>query len=299
MHSSDLVFDVADTADSDVFHRFYDGYKKAFVLPEEMENEEGFSACLDLNHGAEGRRLAGLYGPFREICVVARDRDNGAAVGGANLIAMPWVELGSEPLVLANLNYIYLEEDQRGKAYFRPLVAGIYALVAGLFGRADSKALIFIEQNDPIALDDAAYARDTHFTGMDQFDRLRIWAKVGALYVDIPYIQPSLSSDHPPVDTLILSVLGADGRSSLPVRLMRYHLERFFAISVLKGAPINSNETAQNLIDWLHAMERQGKDVPLVDIRALLASLGSSDTVRALADKNARFRGLLSHSGVA
>lgn len=292
MTDAPLILDTTDTADSPVFDQFYAGYTRAFVLPEEMEDEEGFRACLDLNHGEAYRALEGRFGPFREICLTARDPEDGSLVGGANLIAMPGRD-GDVSVVTANLNYIYVDSGQRGRGRLRALISAISNHVAGLFGTEGARPLVFIEQNDPIAMDDEAYGRDTHFTGMDQFDRLRVWTRAGALMVDMDYVQPPLSPEHPPVDTLILSVLGAGERRTLPASLVRDHLARFFGISVLKGQPLDDNETASRQLAALDAMERAGQAVRLIDLVPVLATTEAPEAIRARVGVGRRFRDVL------
>ncbi|QTC90902.1 hypothetical protein [Brevundimonas goettingensis] len=297
-----LILETTDTADSPVFADFFAGYEKAFVLPEEMEDEDGFRACLDLNHGAARQALEARYGLFREICLTARDPDDGGLVGGANLIAMPNGALNGVPVITANLNYVYVDGAQRGKGRFRALVHAISDHVAGMFPQAlpegtGARPLVFIEQNDPIAMDDDAYERDTRFTGMDQFDRLRVWSRAGALMVDMDYVQPPLSPDHPPVDTLILSVLGAGEARALPARLVRDHLARFFGISVLKGQPLERNETAARQLAELDALAWKDGAVRLIDLGPVLASPERPEAIRSRVGAGdgigRRFRGTL------
>jgi hypothetical protein len=51
-----LHLTITDRGDSDVFGRFFEHYDRAFVLPNEKEDIEGFRTCLALNHGVEYRR---------------------------------------------------------------------------------------------------------------------------------------------------------------------------------------------------------------------------------------------------
>lgn len=294
MTDAPLILETTDTADSPVFDQFYAGYTQAFVLPEEMEDEEGFRACLDLNHGQARRALEARYGLFREICLTARDPLDGSLVGGANLIAMPNGEMDGVPVVTANLNYVFVDGGQRGKGRFKTLVQAISDHVADMFAEAPAaRPLVFIEQNDPIAMDDEAYQRDTRFTGMDQFDRLRVWTRAGALMVDMDYVQPPLSPEHPPVDTLILSVLGAGDRRTLPASLVRDHLARFFGISVLKGDPLEGNETASRQLAALDVMDQAGQAVRLIDLVPILATTDAPEVIRARVGAGRRFRGTL------
>ncbi len=291
MSQTALVLETTDTADSPVFADFFAGYEKAFVLPEEMEDEDGFRACLELNHGEARRALEARYGLFREICLTARDPGDGSLVGGANLIAMPNGELDGTPVVTANLNYVFVDAAQRGKGRFKALIQAISDHVAGMFPETPgARPLVFIEQNDPIAMDDAAYERDTHFTGMDQFDRLRVWTRAGALMVDMDYVQPPLSPEHPPVDTLILSVLGAGDARALPARLVRDHLARFFGISVLKGRPLEENATAARQLTDLDALAWAEKPVRLIDLVPVLATTERPGAIRARIGAGRRFR---------
>jgi hypothetical protein len=253
------------SADRDVFARFFAGYDKAFVLPNEKEDEEGFERCFALNFGAAYDRLSVLYGPYSEVCLTAKD--GVLDVGGANFIAIPT----DARTVTANLNYIFINQAARGRGHFSRLVAGVRETLAALFpGRA--RILIFIEQNDPFRMSAEDYRRDTEFTGLDQFDRLRIWARLGARVVDFPYAQPPLSADQAADDTLVYSVLGAQGEA-LEACTLEAHLRRFFGVSVLKGAPLEANAVASAQLSDLRAACADGAAIALCDPSALLARI--------------------------
>jgi hypothetical protein len=247
-----------------VFERFFAGYDKAFVLPNEKEDREGFERCFDLNRGADYARLSTLYGPCSEVALIAEE--DGLEVGGANFIAMP-VDACT---VTANLNYIYLNEAARGKGNFSRMFAAVRETIASIF--PCERVLVFIEQNDPLRMSEADYRRDTEFTGLDQFDRLRIWAKRGARVVDFPYAQPPLSADQEADDTLVYSVLGAGG-GAIEACTLKEHLRRFFGVSVLKGAALADNVAAQGQIDALAGACARGESIALLDPRPLLAKL--------------------------
>jgi GNAT superfamily N-acetyltransferase len=278
---SDLRIQITDIGEGPVFDRFFAGYDRAFVLPDEKEDRDGFHACLALNHGAARAELERRYGRFREICLVADDAD-GSPIGGANLIAMPW-HGDSGTIVTANLNYLYVDGENRGRGHLRRLVTAISEIVSGMFAETDgvAPALIFLEQNDPFAMSDASYARDTEFTGLDQMDRLRIWARLGAKLVDHPYVQPPLSADHAPDASLIYAVLGADA-ATLPACLVADHLRRFFGISVLKGAPLDGDPTARAQLATLDAGCAAGATIALLDPAPLLGRVTNRGEARAL-----------------
>ncbi|MEZ4386942.1 MAG: hypothetical protein R3D98_05090 [Candidatus Krumholzibacteriia bacterium] len=264
---------------------FHAGYDRAFVLPDEKEDLAGFAACLALNHDPAYTRLAGHYGPFCEVCLIAEDLATGGRIGGANLIA-----LDHGGLVTANLNYVYIDPEARGTGRLDDLLAGVRHTIGGLFV---GPMLLFIEQNDPLAMSAAAYAHDSAYTGLDQLDRLRIWARRGARVVDIPYVQPALSAAQAPDPRLVYSVLGATG-TSIPACLLERHLRGFFGISVLKGAALASNEVADRQVRDLAAACAARASIDLLDPTDLLARLrGPADLDRLGNPRPANLRAAL------
>jgi GNAT superfamily N-acetyltransferase len=262
-----LAIRTTDRSDTDIFERFFAGYDRAFVLPDEKEDREGLEACLALNHGAAHASLAASFGPFRELCLVASGVD-GAPVGGANFIAMPSAALGPST-VTANLNYIYVDGEARGRGNLRRLLEAVTENAAGLFEHGEGRPLIFIEQNDPFRMSEESYERDTRAAGIDQLDRLRIWARLGARVVDFPYVQPALSEEQGADDTLIYSVLGSPGPLLDPA-ILHGHLRRFFGISVLKGARLEADDAAVSQLNRLQEMMADGHSIALLDPAPLL-----------------------------
>ncbi len=276
VHAPRAALDIAwsDRADGIVFERFFAGYDRAFVLPDEKEGVDGFVDCLALNHPPAHDDLVARYGAFREYCLIAKDAHGPA--GGANFIVFH----DGGAVVTANLNYCYVEPDARGRGHLRRLVAAIGHVIAADFDYA-GQPLIFLEQNDPLAMSEDAYARDSAFTGLDQVDRLRIWTKLGARLVDFAYVQPPLSAKHDPETGLAFAVIGAD-ENTIPACLLRDHLERFFAISVLKGEPVASEPNAAAQIAELDRMCRDGLLVALHDPAQLIARAPTRAAMLAL-----------------
>lgn len=231
--SPDLRLEATCEATSAIVADFFAGYDRAFVLEDEKEPLAGFTECLALNHGAAYDKLVARYGAFREIVLVARAAD-GARIGGANFISFPLAAPGTPPSIGANLNYIYVDKGARSKGRLKALLAGIAGFIPRLFTAPALPALIFIEQNDPFRMSDEAYALDTSYAGVDQFDRLAIWLHEGARIVDFHYVQPPLGPLQKPDDSLVYAVLSPP-EARLSACLLREHLQRFFAISVLKG----------------------------------------------------------------
>ena len=274
-----LSLEPTGTANGTVFDQFFEGYEQAFTLPDETEDREGFADCLVLNYGNEHDRLAAQFGEFRELCVVANDQHSGEMIGGANFIAL--APPSAEAPVTANLNYLYICPSARGRGALRIFIKSLSDMIGSLFNvRSSEQVAIFIEQNDPFRMTREAYEKDSAHSGMDQFARLGIWARVGALVVDFPYVQPPLSPDQKADDTLVYSVLGLPGPTLDPA-LLRHHLAGFFGISVLKGKVPDCAPQVAAQLGTLDGMAARGEHVRLLDPRAFLAGLTDPNTLLA------------------
>jgi len=165
----------------------------------------------------------------------------------------------------------------RRKGILRQLMGDLPALAFRLFaqtnaadlpaarrGASEPQVYIFIEQNDPFRMSREDYDRDTELTGLDQVARIGLWSSLGARIVDFPYVQPPLSKDQDADDTLAYAVLGALD-ADLDACLLRAHLERFFGISVLKGADLSVEPTAAAQLSELAIRCKDNRRVPLLD----------------------------------
>lgn len=257
-----MLLSVTCDFDSATFRDFFTEYEKAFVLPAEREEESGFKDCLALNHGHLHDGLEAQFGRFVEIVLTARTPDTAAMVGGINLIAMQYEVLGS-PIVTSNLNYIFTTPEGRGRGYFPRLIDAAAEVVEQLFGLPEGgePPLIFVEQNDPFKMSAEDYAADTAHAGIDQFARLLKWAKAGARVLDFDYVQPALSPDQHPDQSLVYTVLNAPS-DTLDAEIVSAHLERFFAISVAKGRPAPDSQTAQTQLS--HLAGRAARGLPVI-----------------------------------
>jgi hypothetical protein len=133
---------------------------------------------------------------------------------------------------------------------------------------AQAPLLIFLEQNDPLRMDADDYARDSAHAGLDQVARVAIWARLGARIADFPYVQPPLSTDQEADDSLVLALIELQRQQpmrTLAAALLRDHLTRFFAISVLKGQDLDGNEVARAQLAELERRCRDGTAVTLLD----------------------------------
>ncbi len=219
----------ADPA-SPILGRFFEGYDRAFVLPDEREDLAGFEKCLSLN-----RTHRHALGRTHCELVAVLENEAGTLLGGANFLATAIDRDGAPPAAVA-LNYVYVEETARGRGLLRQILSAVrtLALTALDLDPEGPPPAIFIEQNDPLRLTPEEYAEDTAHSGLDQVDRLAIWARVGARVIDFPYIQPALSAEQQPDDGLIYAAVDYPGEA-VDADLFHDHLESFFAISVLKG----------------------------------------------------------------
>ena len=275
-----LVVDATTDAGNALFDRFFALYDLAFILPSEKEQRSGFVDCLALNHGTAHARLAAAWGPFREWVLLVRDAGAGDnVVGGANFICFALPVPGEPALPAMHLNYIFVEPAHRRRGYLARIIRACQELARRTLeapaGRTAPALLTFIEQNDPLRLSSDDYARDSAQAGIDQIDRVRIWQRAGARIIDFPYVQPALSDDQLPDTGLLLSVIGAPGDALDPCMLKR-HLERFFAISVLKERDLASDGVAQRQLALCDEARRAGKSLALFDAGRWLDGLGAA-----------------------
>jgi hypothetical protein len=272
-----LRIDFTDRADSAVLAEFYQGYDQAFVLPNEKEPIEGFRACLDLNHAPTYGPLASRYGAYREVVFTAADRQTGTPVGGGNFAVFSHAS-PSDTLVPAyrtiHLSYVYVRPASRRRGYLDRLVGMVDGLATDVLPyTAGTPSFIFIEQNDPLKMSAAAYVEDTAQTGLDQVDRIGVWARRGARILDLDYVQPPLSTQHAPDSTLALCVLRPDLRT-VEACVVYHHIRAFFAISVLKGADPDTVPVARDQIAALDQMCKSSKTIQLLDPTSWVAGPG-------------------------
>lgn len=250
---------------SPVLKAFYAGYDRAFVLPDERENLDGFVDCLRLN-----QTLPSLFGRYHSEQVLVVTEADGALLGGANFLATGMTAPGGPPVSLA-LNYVFVEAAARGRGLARVLIDAVQRMAALALTGSDRgpEPAVFIEQNDPLALSAAEYAADTAHAGIDQVDRLAIWSSLGARLVDFPYVQPALSADREPDDGLIYAALRFPWDSISPA-WFHDHLQSFFGVSVRKGAPLADDPVSMS---QLNALAARTEPVRMIEVDRAIAAL--------------------------
>jgi hypothetical protein len=137
-----------------------------------------------------------------------------------------------------------------------------------------SDLIIFGEQNDPFRMTLSDYVKDSTAASLDQFDRMAIWRRFGSRVLDFPYVQPALSTSHQPDHTLFLRAIvrishenpsTEDELEGIDPVIVREHLTRFFAVSVLKGRPgFEADQTIQGQLKTLQALTQAGKIVQML-----------------------------------
>jgi GNAT superfamily N-acetyltransferase len=259
------------SASSSLIERFMAGYDQAFVLPDEREEIEGFRTCLAINDRARhwfGRTHC-------ELVMVLEDAAAGTVLGGANFLAtrIPQVPSDHPPVAVA-LNYLFVESQARGRGLSRMLKQAVETLANEAVDAPASAVppAMFIEQNDPLRLSAEDYTRDSAHSGIDQVDRLAVWAQLGAQLVDFPYVQPALSSEQRSDEGLAYAVMNL-AVPAIDAAWFAAHLESFFAISALKGARIASDPVASGQLERLRDMAAVGQKVSLLSLRHAVEAL--------------------------
>lgn len=260
-----------DDPASPLLDRFFEGYDRAFVLPDEREELEGFQACLALN-----RTHRHDFGRTHSEQVAVLEDERGERLGGINFLATAVGEgVAARPAVA--LNYVYVEHAARGRGLLRQCLTAVGALAPAVLGLGSDAppAAVFVELNDPLRLTPEAYALDTERTGLDQVDRLAIWARMNARVVDFPYVQPALSEHQRADDSLIYAAVDVPEAGVSPA-LLHDHLQSFFAISVLKGRAEPPGGAGGR---QLAALSDRSEPVPLLDMTPALDWLRSGRPV--------------------
>lgn len=299
--SCGLSLHCADAPTDPLLEAFYRAYDSAFVLPDEKEDLAGFRACLALNQGGDRARLLTRFGPYREVVARFHERDSGEPVGGVNFIAFVLPEevarQAGAPPVSASLNYLFVDRACRGRGNLRRMLAALREAIPWVLGSVGGyRPVIFLEQNDPMLMSDEAYRQDSEHSGTDQFDRLAIWARMGAQIVDHHYVQPALSPAQAADDGLLLAVIGypvAGENTRMDACFLREHLERFFTISVLKGRAARGDTVSAAQLGRLDVQCAAREGIALLDCMQVLRR-GGGAALRAAGPRTS-FRNVLRH----
>ena len=259
---------------SPILDRFYAGYDRAFVLPDEREELDGFRACMALNPVCR-ERYSRLHA---ELVMIATEGRGGPMLGGANFLATRMPVVSGHPPVAVALNYLFVDQAVRGRGLSRRLLQAVARLAnRAVADGGNTWPAIFIEQNDPLLLSEAESARDTARSGTDQVERLRIWDRLGARVVDFPYVQPALSAQQSADDGLAYAAVDFPLPAVSPGYL-HDHLQSFFGISVLKGRDPGADPVAAAQLRRLQALADGGQEIALLPLGPALDRLQADTT---------------------
>lgn len=234
--SLDLHF--INRKDDQHFSGLYDFYSTFFCLPDETETLDGFEKVLDLN---TDKNLLEKYGKFEEAWFYLRTKENNEMVAGVNFatyFANTDLRRKQDFCGTVHVTYIFVKNEYRNLGLANYLLELVYEYSRKFMGEAGS-IVYFCEQNAPEMMSATEYFEDNLCALVDQCDRLIWWDKRGYKRLDFNYVQPPLNPGQNPFNNLTLNVK-SPFRSEIIGAIVAFHLERFFAIAVLKGSdPIN------------------------------------------------------------
>lgn len=256
-------FRTVDNPQSPDFAALYALYDRVFTLPDEKESAAGFREAFSFNSDAA---LQARYGNFAELWIAAFDA-RGDVAGGINFDIF---YLPEAACVSLHVVYLFTDPRFRGQGVATELLARAEAesrLWVAAQHLPSVPIHLFCEQNAPELMTREAYARDRADAGIDPCRRLIWWHRRGFRRLRMNYVQPSLGEGIEPCRTLTLNLRSSS--RSVPARVVRAHLRRFFYLSVLKNPPRPSAD-AERVLASLGPDER----VPLT---------GSIDYYRRLA----------------
>lgn len=162
---------------------YHDVYEREFPDPNERESLENMCTYLQ-------RKRTGWYGDNNYHVLVAEQ--DGRSVG---LCVSDYSATANAGII----EFLVVTPDARGAGLGRRLLDYTQRLVEADAGKAHASLPVGIaaEMNDP-------FRTDLYADNYDPFDRAALWASWGFNRVDMPYVQPALSADQAPVDSLLL-----------------------------------------------------------------------------------------------
>jgi hypothetical protein len=232
--------------DQKEFQSLYNFYLSFFCLPDETETFDGFEKTLELN---TDKNLIGKYGKYEEAWYYLCTEDENEIIAGANFsVYSADGEIKNKQGLkgTVHITYIFVKNEYRNFGLAKYLLRLIEAYSEEFIGGAGQIAY-FCEQNAPEMMHAEEYFSDNLCALVDQCDRLIWWDKAGYKRLGFNYIQPPLNPGQNPCVNLTLNVKsGLQLRFPAPV--VFFHLERFFAIAVLKGSdPMNDSTFVEQM----------------------------------------------------
>ena len=239
------------------FQTLYNFYLSFFCLPDETETFEGFEKTLELN---TDKSLLQKYGNYEESWFyLSKEDGENEIVAGANFSVYSADKTLYETQGLkgtVHITYIFVENAYRSLGLAKYLLNLIEKYSEQFIG-GEGQIAYFCEQNAPEMMSAEEYFSDNLCALVDQCDRLIWWDKTGFKRLNFNYIQPPLNPGQNPCTNLTLNVKsGLQLRFPAPV--VSFHLERFFAIAVLKGSDPMKDPTFVAQMEDLKRVETIG-----------------------------------------
>jgi len=227
-----LIFDESSCkTESDLLRKFESIYENGF--PDSNERE----LFQDIINRVVGDKKPDE--PHSIIVLKNADENNGEVYGG--LIA-DWYEKSKA----IHLTYLIIDNQFRGKGIANILINDGVNLIKDWIKNYRHIEIrnVFFESNNPEL---------TENDNFNPYKRLEIFSKLGAKWINIPYIQPALDSKKDDVNNLLLLTFpqfNAD-KSKIPVSEITAFLTEFYA--GLGG----KRESLNKMIDSLHQVENR------------------------------------------
>lgn len=261
----DLLVEMVTSTDHAAFDAFHAVYDKVFSAPSEKEDVAGFERYFALNSGPSREALVERYGRFAGVMVLVHDARTRRMVGGAVATLLPCGEA-----MTIGLDYFFTAPEVRGMGYARPILEAVRAVAEPMFPGRAAAAPVVLEIEDPFRI---AAATGSDDGAQERIDRLLAWSRLGARALDVDYVQPALGPGKEDDAGMMLCAIMPD--ETMPARLLADHLERYFAVSILKGDDPMSNDLARSQVEALRSLPVD-ESVAARDMSMLLPMLAAA-----------------------
>lgn len=233
-HTRDFVqalnIEVINRPNDPAFSELYSLYSGIFTLPDESETMMGFEKTLELN---SYDTLLKEFGFYEELWLYACMPDTNEIIAGINFT---YYKVGKSKVnqydFTKHITYLFVKNEYRGLGIASHLLKAADEYVLNKHGQ-NNTIINFCEQNAPELMTTKEYFLDNINALVDQCDRLIWWHKQGYRRLAFNYVQPALNENQNPYTKMTMNIQYGGGLISSEI--VRFHLERFFSITVLKG----------------------------------------------------------------
>lgn len=219
---------ITRTADVELLERFYHNhYVAEFPDPDERESLENIKTYLHLKE-------KGWYGKNDYYVIVAVDAEN-KPVGGSISDFLDEPNAGV-------IEFLFINSERRLAGLGRRLLEETERVLHDSAQRHRGRPLDWIigEMEDP-------FRCPTYGDAFDPFARTQVWHRWGYRRIDFPYVQPALSAQQSPVDTLLLIAKTCSPRftDTIPSAQVRLLLQEYLRWAMRIPEPKSNIEYRQ------------------------------------------------------